>query len=352
MAIRFEKRPFAKIDTDRDDVLIAGETGIGERNSRGRGLDRGERGGHALSLGYTWWRMESLLGRVAELTVTEIDADAAWLAHVPKREGRDSKRAGSEKTEPIPLPIGEVPEGTKAGDVLKVFVYLDSEDQPIATTRTPKITLGEVDFVMVSDIAPFGAFVSWGLKKDLLVPHREQVRKMRVGERHAVGLYIDDTGRLAGTTRIAEMLHSGGDYERDARVPGVAWREEAGLGLFVILEKRFLALLPSSEPHRLYPGDVGKFRIAHVHPDGKIEVSLRGLKHEEMEVDAAHLLEVLRAPKAPRLGDASTPAVIKSALGISKKAFKRAAGRLLKMNHVEIDDEGYLRLKPAATARG
>src|SRR5947209_4190535 len=77
------------------------------------------------------------------------------------------------KVDPIPLPIAELPEGTKVGEDLRVFVYLDSEDRPIATTRTPKITLGEVDFVMVSDIAPFGAFVSWGLKKDLLVPHRE-----------------------------------------------------------------------------------------------------------------------------------------------------------------------------------
>jgi predicted RNA-binding protein (virulence factor B family) len=293
--------------------------------------------------------MESLLGRVAELVVKRIDPDALWLAPAQNKG----------KIAPIPLPIREREgvgeregEAAKVGDLLEVFVYLDSEDRPIATTRTPKITLGEVDFLMVTDAAPFGAFVSWGLKKDLLVPHREQVRKMRVGERHAVGLYIDDTGRLAGTTRVSEMLHPAGHFERDAWVEGVAWREEAGLGLFVIVEKRYLALLPSSEPHRIYPGDKARFRVTHVHPDGKTEVSLRGLKHDEMETDAAHLLEVLRAPRAPRLGDATPPERIRSVLGISKKAFKRAAGRLLKLDQVEIDAAGFLRVKEASRTRG
>src|SRR6202011_2485677 len=110
----------------------------------------------------------------------------------------------------VPLPTSEVPPGTEVGTTLEVFVHLDSEDRPIATTRTPKITLDEVDFLMVTDTAPFGAFVNWGLTKDLLVPRREQVRTMRVGERHAVGLYIDATGRLAGTSRVAEMLHTTG----------------------------------------------------------------------------------------------------------------------------------------------
>jgi predicted RNA-binding protein (virulence factor B family) len=288
--------------------------------------------------------MESLLGRVAELVVKRIDAEAAWLA----------PRAGRGKVAPIPLPLGEIVSGDalKVGASVRVFVYLDSEDHPIATTRTPKIALGEVDFLMVTDTVPFGAFVSWGLKKDLLVPHREQVRRMRVGERHAVGLYIDDTGRLAGTARVAEMLHAGGNYSLDAWVDGVAWRDEAGLGLFVILEKRHLALLPSSEPHRLYPGDAARFRVAHVHTDGKVEVTLRGLKHEEMEADAARLLEVLSAPRAPRLGDDTSPERIRAVLGISKKAFKRAAGRLLKMQRVEVDDGGFLRIKAAARTHG
>jgi hypothetical protein len=294
--------------------------------------------------------MESLLGRVAAFSVHRIEGETAWLAPraeaapaPPPRAKSVTSRTKSEVL--LPMPVSELPEGAQQGSVLDAFVYLDSEDQPIATTRTPKITLGEVDFLMVVSVAPFGAFMSWGLKKDLLVPHREQVRAMRVGERHAIGLYIDDTGRLAGTARISEMLRAGGEHPRDEWVDGVAWRAEAGLGLFVILEKRFLALLPATEPHRLYPGDTERFRIAHIHPDGKTEVSLRGLKHEELEADAAHLLEVLRTPRAPRLGDATSPEQIRAVLGISKKAFKRAAGRLLKVEAAEIDDSGFLRVR-------
>jgi predicted RNA-binding protein (virulence factor B family) len=281
--------------------------------------------------------MESLLGRMGRFAVRRIEGDVAWLA--ARSGARDARSAL------VPMPASELPEGAKTGSALDAFVYLDSEDRPIATTRTPKIALGEIDFLTVVSTAPFGAFVNWGLKKDLLVPHREQVRSMRVGERHAIGLYIDDTGRLAGTARISEMLKPPPERPADEWINGVAWRDEAGLGLFVILEKHYLALLPSTEPHRLYPGDEARFRITHVHPDGKVEVSLRGLKHEELEADAAHLLEVLRAPRAPRLGDATSPERIRAVLGISKKAFKRAAGRLLKMQAAEIDDAGFLRAR-------
>ena len=228
--------------------------------------------------------MESLLGRSAKLVVRKVDATAAWL----------SPAEGDAQDARIPLPIGEMTTPLAAGDEIDVFVYLDSDDRPIATTRTPRLTLGEVAFLMVTDLAPFGAFVSWGLKKDLLVPLREQTRPMRVGQTFAIGLYLDDTKRLAGTMRVAEMLPSGGDFANDEWVDGVAWREEeGGPGLFVILEKRFVALLPASEPHPLRPGDEASFRITHMHVDGKIEVSLRAHKHEELESDATKLLELL-----------------------------------------------------------
>ena len=92
--------------------------------------------------------------------------------------------------------------------MLEVFVYLDSEDRPVATLREPKVVLGEVAFMTVTALAPFGAFVDWGMPKELLVPLGEQTREMRLGDRHPVGVYVDDTGRLAGTMRIAEMLES------------------------------------------------------------------------------------------------------------------------------------------------
>jgi hypothetical protein len=209
----------------------------------------------------------------------------------------------------------------------------------------PKLALGEVDVLTVVDITPFGAFVEWGLPKDLLVPLKEQTRPVRVGERYAIGLYRDRTDRLAGTMRVAEMLKAGRAFAPDEWVAGVAWREEPGLGLFVILEKRSLALVPEAEPHDLRVGDAASFRVVHVHADGKVEVSVRRLKEEEIDEDAERLLAVLTASPAPELGDASSPERIRAVVGISKKAFKRAAGRLLKTGRVRIDDAGVLRPK-------
>jgi hypothetical protein len=207
----------------------------------------------------------------------------------------------------------------------------------------PKLALGEVDVLTVVDLTPFGAFVEWGLPKDLLVPLKEQTRPMRVGERYAIGLYRDRTDRLAGTMRVAEMLKAGRAFAPDEWVPGVAWREEPGLGLFVILEKRSLALVPEAEPHDLRVGDAASFRVVHMHADGKVEVSLRRLKEEEIDEDAERLLALLTGSPAPELGDASSPERIRAVVGISKKAFKRAAGRLLKTGRVRIDDAGFLR---------
>ncbi len=193
-------------------------------------------------------------------------------------------------------------------------------------------------------VAPFGAFVSWGPKKDLLVPLREQTRPVSVGERHAIGLYVDEENRPTGTMRVAEMLAATRrEFAQDEWAAGVAWREEAGLGLFVILEKTSLALLPASEPHSLRPGDAASFRVTHVRPDGKVAVSLRAFKEDEIDTDAERLLALLSSPAPPKLGDASTPEHIRAVAGISKKAFKRAAGRLLRTRRAEIDAAGFLR---------
>jgi hypothetical protein len=207
-----------------------------------------------------------------------------------------------------------------------------------------KLEVGEVEVLTVVDVAPFGAFVSWASGKDLLVPLREQTRPLRVGDRCAVGLLLDDAGRPTGTMRVAEMLGPGRRFASDEWVQGTAWREEPGIGLFVILERRSLALVPATEPHALEPGDAARFRVTRVHADGKVEVSLRGLKQDEMDADAERLFALLAGPHPPTVGDRSTPERIRSLVGISKKAFKRAAGRLLRSGRVEVDDAGFLRI--------
>jgi predicted RNA-binding protein (virulence factor B family) len=285
-----------------------------------------------------------LLGRIVTLPVRRFGAPGAFLA-IDASDPRPNAPV-------LLLPMSEVPPGTREGDELSVLVYLDSEDRPIATTRPPRLTLGEVAFLTVTDITSFGAFVDWGPPKELLVPLAEQTRSVRIGERHPIGLFVDDTGRLAGTMRVSEMLRAKCELELDAWVLGEAWRDEPGLGLFVIIERRCVGLVPASEPHSLSHGQAARFRVASVLPDGKIELSLRGHAHEELESDAQKILEILSRPGAPKVGDRSSPDEIRRSFGLSKKAFKRAAGRLLKQGAVIADREGFFVKSRAKPARG
>jgi predicted RNA-binding protein (virulence factor B family) len=276
----------------------------------------------------------ALLGRVVTLAVRRLGPPGAFLA-VDRSDVRPDAPT-------LLLPGREVPEGAAEGDEVEVFVYLDSEDRPIATTTSPKLVLGEVRFLAITDVTRFGAFVDWGLQKDLLVPHAEQTRETRVGDRHPIGLYLDDTERLAGTMRISEMLGDPPDLPLDAWVEGEAWRKEPELGVFVIVQRTFVGLVPASEPTALSRGQAARFRVASVLPDGKIELSLRGHAHEELENDALTILSLLARPGTPRVGDRSSPDQIRAVFGLSKKAFKRGTGRLLKQGAVRIDGDGFL----------
>jgi predicted RNA-binding protein (virulence factor B family) len=280
--------------------------------------------------------LDDLLGRVSTMTLSRLGPPGAFLAVDPNELNPGAPT--------VLLPGSEVPEDAKVGEQLEVFVYLDSEDRPVATMRAPRLEVGEVTFLAVTDLARFGAFVDWGLPKDLLVPFAEQTRDVRVGERHPIGLYIDSTGRLAGTMRIAELLDTGrSGFVLDEWVEGEAWRNDPDIGLFVILERTSVGLVPSSEPHELTRGQAARFRVTNILPDGKIELSLRGLAHEELETDAQTILDRLARRDAPSVGNQSTPEEIRALFGLSKKAFKRAVGRLLKQGAVEFDDDGFLR---------
>jgi predicted RNA-binding protein (virulence factor B family) len=279
-------------------------------------------------------RYDDLLGRFMSLPVRRFGPPGAFLA----LDGADPRP----EAPAILLPGAEVPPEAREGDSVDVFVYLDSQDRPVATRKDPKIALGEVAFLSVTDVARFGAFVDWGLPKELLVPHAEQTRDLRRGDRHPFGLYVDDSGRLAGTMKVTEMLRAQGEFSVDEWVSGEAWRRDPDLGVFVIVERRFVGLLPADEPASLARGEAGRFRVASVLPDGKIALSLRGHAHEELEGDARRLLAHLALPGAPRVGDRSSPDEIRAVFGLSKKAFKRAVGRLLKQGAVALDGEGFL----------
>ena len=276
-----------------------------------------------------------LIGRNARLKVRRFASAGAFL-------GVD----GFEDT--ILLPHREVPEGTTVDAIVDVFVYLDSDDRPIATTRTPKLALHEVTFLEVTAITPIGAFVDWGLPKELLVPFAEHVRELAVGERHPFGLYLDRSERLAATMYVGDMLDHHAPERRRIKpgewIHGEAWRNDPDIGLFVILERRFVGLVPASEPHTAGRGDAIRTRVAEILPDGKLVLSLRDLAHKEQANDATRILEMLRRPNAPRVGDHSDAEEIRALFGISKKAFKRALGNLLKQRLIAIDRDGVVTL--------
>lgn len=271
--------------------------------------------------------IDDVLGRQVRLPVVRIDDSGAWL------------EAGDD--EAVRLPAREMPAGVREGEPLGVFVYLDSEDRPVATTREPKLTLGEVTFLEVTSVTHIGAFVDWGMGKELLIPFAEQSKELYVGERQPIGLYLDHSKRLAGTMFVTDMLE--GEPRKavlDEWIEGEAWRNDPDIGLFAILERSFVGLVPASEPHRLRRGDTARFRVANVLPDGKLVLSLRKHAYQEVEGDAETILAVISRPGAPRIGDHSNPDTIRTLFGLSKKAFKRAVGRLLKEKAVSLDDQG------------
>jgi uncharacterized protein len=280
---------------------------------------------------------DHLLGHSTKLELKRIGPSGAFLAEPD---------SGPES--PTLLLLGpEIPEGARLGDLLQVFVYLDSEDRPLATTRTPKLSLGEVAFLRVSAVTKFGAFVDWGLPKELLVPFSQQTNELQVGARQPIGLYLDDSGRFAGTMRVTEMLRSRTRrFEPDEWVQGEAWRWDPEIGLFVIIERRAVGLVPYQEPHGLSRGQAAEFRIAEVHPDGKLELTLRAFAHEHIDDDAERILKTLRGPNPPQVGDKSEPDELRQIFGLSKKAFKRAVGRLLRENLAEINGAGFVRALP------
>lgn len=245
------------------------------------------------------------------------------------------------------LPGNEIPEGATEGDVLEVFLYRDSEDRMVATRMLPKVRPGEIAFLEVKDVTGIGAFVGWGLAKDLLVPFAEQTREVSVGERHPISPFVDNSGRLAGTMRVTELLKSVPDVAVGDWVEGEAWRKESEIGVFVIFSKRFVGLVPKHEPNRLVRGEAARFRVARILADGKCELSLRGLAYEQRDGDAERILTFLEKEGAPRVSESDAPDLIHRRFALSKKAFKRAVGLLLRQGKIAIDDDGTVRAKPS-----
>lgn len=242
----------------------------------------------------------------------------------------------------ILLPKNQVPAGTKMGDSFSVFVYKDSEDRPIATTTKPLIELDQLAVLEVIATNQIGAFLNWGLKKDLLLPFKEQTSKVEVGDKVLVCLYIDKSKRLCATMRIYSHLSAEHPYSKNDHVTGTVYQVNKGLGAFVALDNKYYGLVPTKELYTyLKPGDVVECRITGIREDGKCYLSLREKSYKQMDTDSKSLYERLeKAGGYLPYHDKSDPETIKRQLGLSKASFKRAVGRLLKEGKITLTDNG------------
>lgn len=240
----------------------------------------------------------------------------------------------------ILLPKKQVPEGIEIGDPVTVFVYKDSKDRLIATTNEPFLTLGEVKTLKVKDTGKIGAFLDWGLEKDLLLPFKEQTAKVKRGDECLVSLYVDKSGRLCATMKVYEKLRKDSPYQKDDKVQGIIYEKSDNFGLFVAVDDRYCALIPKRESYgNLKVGDRVDARVTAVKADGKLDLSVKEKAFIQMDVDAAMLLEKMnRQGGRLTFTEKADADFIKSETGLSKNAFKRAIGRLLKAGKIEIKE--------------
>lgn len=248
--------------------------------------------------------------------------------------------------ERVLLPGKQVPEGTEIGDSVEVFLYKDSSDRLIATTREPKLMLGEMAVLTVADTNKYGAFLEWGLEKDLFLPFKQQTVRVKKGDKCLVSLYIDKSERLCATTQVYRMLKTHSPYQKGDRVTGFIYDVSEGWGVYVAVDNQYSARIPKKECFGvLEVGTTIEARVAEVKEDGKLELSVRERIPEQMDKDAEKIRKSL-TEQGGRLPftDKSDPEKIKSELGMSKAAFKRAVGRLLKRGEIEIGEE-YICLK-------
>ena len=245
------------------------------------------------------------------------------------------------ENERVLLPKKQVPDGIEIGDPVEVFLYKDSSDRLIATTKRPEITLGELKVLQVADTGKVGAFLNWGLEKDLLLPYREQTAKVKKGDSCLVSLYTDKSNRLCATMKVYGKLRTDSPYKKDDHVTGIIYDRSDNFGLFVAVDDQYSALIPKREVYGNYRvGDRVEARVTEVKPDGKLDLSVREKAFIQMDADAAKIMEAIDnfGGELP-FNDKADPEIIKSELGLSKNAFKRAVGRLLKEGKIEIKEK-------------
>lgn len=253
---------------------------------------------------------------------------------------------GADSAEKVLLPKKQVPEQARTGDEIEVFVYRDSKDRLIATTQMPKLTLHGVDRLRVAQVGQVGAFLEWGLEKDLLLPFKEQTRKVAEGEECLAALYIDKSDRLCATMNVYPYLSTESPYGKEDRVSGTVYEISDNFGAFVAVDDQYSGLIPKKELYgAVRIGDVIQARVTDVKEDGKLNLSIREKAYLQIGKDAQKVMEVIDSfDGALPFTDKASPEVIRRELQMSKNEFKRAVGLLLKEGKIQITERAIRRL--------
>lgn len=274
------------------------------------------------------------LGEIQELVIVKKVEFGVYLAE----EGEDAQ-------EKVLLPAKQVPADAQIGDKLPVFIYRDSSDRPIATTKEVKLTLGKTALLKVAQVGKIGAFLDWGLEKELLLPYKEQTWRIREGEECLAALYIDKSNRLCATMKVYPYLQTDSPYKKDDRVTGRVYEISREFGAFVAVDDKYSGLIPAKEMFgSVAEGDILTARVTGVKEDGKLDLSIREKAYIQIAADADKILAVIESfDGVLPFNDKASPETIKREMQMSKNEFKRAVGKLLKEGKITITDKSIKR---------
>ena len=277
------------------------------------------------------------LGYMQTLVAVKKTDFGLFLTDIEKKD--DKNRALGDE---VLLPKNQVTEDMRVGSEIEVFLYKDSEDRMIATRLVPYIKIGEIKKLRVKEVNKIGAFLDWGLPKDLLLPFKEQIYDIKSGDEILVTVYIDLSDRLCATMDLYSRLSLLPPYQRDDMVKGTVYQVHEQFGAYVAVDNKYSALVPKKELHReLKPGDEIEARVLEVKEDGKLDLSLRQKAYVQMDADSALILDKLKqAGGSLPYQDKSSAEEIKEEFNLSKAAFKRAIGRLYKERVIVIENDG------------
>ena len=270
------------------------------------------------------------LGKIQDLEIKRFTSVGAYL--------NDAEENGDD----VLLPKSQLPEGAKVGDNIKVFVYRDSKDRIISSTRMPLAQVGEIKKLTVISSSKIGYFLDWGMEKDLFLPFSETVGSVEKFKSYLVALYIDKSDRLAATMKVKDYLSTDAPYKENDKAVGTIYSINRDIGAFVAVDNKYDGLIQKKNIFGvLEMGEEIEVRINKVHDDGKLDLSLRERGYVQMEEDSKIILTKLKEKGGfLPLNDSSHPNEIKKELHMSKSGFKRAVGKLFKDGIIQITSEG------------